>query len=398
VVVNPDPTTTAAASSPDPATVGTSVTFTATVTDTITAPIGSVTFYDGAQIPADALPGSPVALTGTMASLSISSLIQGTHNITACYAPPLDPSGTYDFVATCSAPVVQSVVSAPSPAVGTVTVLNSSINPSILGQPVTFSTTVATTGAFVSVPNGTVTLYDGSAVLATQPPSPLTLDATGSAAASTSNLAIGTHPITAVYAGNTAYAPSTSQILSQVVTSSLIPAGNGFLLQVNPSTISVGVGNIATVSVNVAALNNFNQTVQLTCGGLPNESTCSFAQSLIPVGGGTTTLTVSTAAPHACGTGGPYFVASSGFDGTLLGVSALGLFFLRKRKRVFQGLALALALCILPMLNGCSSGCTDFGTQPNTYTFTVTATAGGAVAPSTTPQVSTQTVQMIVHL
>ncbi len=407
VVINPDPTTGSVSSNNDPAVISSSITLTATIVAPYATPAGTVTFYDGPQIPGNAIGTATVSASGTFtatAAIKWSSLITAAHNITACFAPALDPSGTYDFLPICSAPFVEQIILVPPTALPTLTLLNSSANPSVFGQPVTFSAVVATTGSFASVPTGTLSFYDASTQLN---PAPVPLDAGGDASFTTSTLAIGTHPITAVYSGNvgsatgnTSFAPSNSAVLSQVVAPSLSNPGNGFLMLVNPTAISVGVGNTATVSVNIIALNNFTQTVQLTCSGLPNESTCSFAQSLIPVGGGTTTLSVTPAAPHACGSGSPFFVATNGFSGTLpvLTVTALGLFLFRKRRRFVQGVTLAVLLGVLPLVSGCSSQCTDFGTQPNTYTFTVTATAGGAVAPSTTPQVSTQTVQMVVHL
>jgi hypothetical protein len=400
VVINPDPTTGSVLSSNDPAVIGSSITLTATIVAPYATPAGTVTFYDGPQIPGNAIGTATVSASGTLTATGAihwSSLITAAHNITACFAPALDPSGTYDFLPICSAPFVEQVILVPPTAQSTVTLLNSSANPSILGQAVTFSAVVATTSSFPAIPTGTLSFYDASTQLN---PAPITLDGSGGASFTTSTLAIGTHPITAVYTGNNSFAPSNSAVLSQVVAPQLSNPGNGFLLQVNPTAISVGVGNTAVVSVSIAALNNFNQTVQLTCSGLPREATCSFAQSLIPVGGGTTTLSVTPAAPHACGSGSPYFVATNGFGGTLpvLTITALALFLFRKRRRVLQGVMLAAVLCLLPLVCGCSSQCTDFGTQPNTYTFTVTGTAGGAIAPSTTPQVSTQTVQMVVHL
>jgi hypothetical protein len=387
VVVNPDPTTSAVTSNNDPATVGTSVTFTAAIGDAYATALGSVTFYDGT------LNLGTAPLSGTMASLSNSSLIVGKHSITACYAPSIDPSGTYDFLPGCSAPFIEQVTIVPSPAEGTVTVLNSSANPSVAGQAVTFSAAIATTGAFVSVPNGALNFYDQTTLLNT---APVALDANGAAAFNTSSLTVGIHPITAVFAGNGSYASSNSQPLQQVVLTSVPSAGNGFLMLVNPTVVSVGVGNTATVSVQIADLNNFSQTVQLTCSGLPTESTCTFAQSLIPVGGGTTTLTINPAAPHACGSGAPYFVAPGSMGGMLplLAFSTVAMLLIRRRKRLMGNVLLAVTLCLLVAgISGCSSNCTDFGTQPGTYTFTVTGMAGGA-----NPQVSTQTVTMIVHL
>ena len=53
----------------------------------------------------------------------------------------------------------------------------------------------------------------------------------------------------------------------------------------------------------------------------------------------------------------------------------------RRRRKILRGLLLlGLALCTLPTLSGCGGTCTDLGTYPGTYSFTVTATpAAGAV-------------------
>ncbi len=78
------PTTTSLASSANPASVGSSVTFTATVTGT--APTGTVQFLDGAS----AISGcTAIALAGTgdskTAACSTAALAIGTHSITATY-------------------------------------------------------------------------------------------------------------------------------------------------------------------------------------------------------------------------------------------------------------------------------------------------------------------------
>jgi hypothetical protein len=223
-----------------------------------------------------------------------------------------------------------------------------------------------------------------------------TLDSNGDANFSTSTLALGTHPITAVYAGNSITAGSKSQVLNQLVIPALGPSPNAFLMNVTPTSVSVGVGNSVSLTVTVTSLPAFTQSVQLSCGNLPKEATCTFSQALIPPGGGSTTLVLNAAAPHACGVSSPDFIApnSLGSSLPLLLLTTLGLFFARKRRRLFQTLALAAVLCALPMLNGCSSRCTDFGTQPNNYTFTV---VGTAVQPGVT-EVVTQAVMLHVHL
>jgi hypothetical protein len=147
------------------------------------------------------------------------------------------------------------------------------------------------------------------------------------------------------------------------------------------------------VNVTVIELNNFQQPVQLSCAGLPSEATCTFAQSLLPESGGSTQLAIGATAPHNCGSSSPYFVAGGRGTALLwLGVTSLGLFLARKRRRLLQGLAVAAALLLLPALQGCGTGnCTDFGLKPGTYTFTVQGTSTGSPV-TTRTQAMTMTV------
>ena len=95
----------------------------------------------------------------------------------------------------------------------TTTSLLSSLNPSVFGQSVTFTATVApTTG--VGTPTGTVTFFDGATPLG----APVAL-AGGTAAFTTSTLAAGSHPITATYNGDPNFDASTSSLLTQVAVS-----------------------------------------------------------------------------------------------------------------------------------------------------------------------------------
>jgi Big-like domain-containing protein/VCBS repeat protein len=94
-------------------------------------------------------------------------------------------------------------------AVRTTTNLRSSANPSIHGHGVTFTATITSIGPHP--PTGKVKFWDGTVGIGSA-----TLS--GSVAALTkSNLAVGTHPITAQYLGDADSAKSTSSVLNQVV-------------------------------------------------------------------------------------------------------------------------------------------------------------------------------------
>ena len=87
------------------------------------------------------------------------------------------------------------------------------MNPSVSGQAVTFTATIAPVSPGSGVPTGTVTVDDGSTLLGT-----VTLT-NGTASFTTSSLAVGSHSIKAVYAGDTNFKTSTSAVLNQVVKS-----------------------------------------------------------------------------------------------------------------------------------------------------------------------------------
>jgi uncharacterized repeat protein (TIGR01451 family) len=95
----------------------------------------------------------------------------------------------------------------------TTTSVASSQNPSIVGQPVTFTATVASSGG---MPTGSVAFKDGGTIIAGC--SAKTLNAAGQATCSTSSLTVGSHTTTAEYSGSAKFDPSTGTLIGgQVV-------------------------------------------------------------------------------------------------------------------------------------------------------------------------------------
>jgi hypothetical protein len=218
-------TTTTVAGSPNPATVGQSVTFTSTTTATGGSATGSVTFTEGATTWA-----SNVAIDAAgHASFSTSALAAGSHTITASFTGTngwLNSSGT-------SAPLVVNKV-------GSATALSSSANPSVFSQPVSLTAAVTSAGG---TPTGTVTFQEGSTVLGAG-----TLDLTGHATLTLSSLAVGAHSITANYAGDAKFSGSTSASLSQTVNSDATTTT--LASSSNPSTHNQSVTFTATTVAN----------------------------------------------------------------------------------------------------------------------------------------------------
>ena len=265
-----------------------------------------------------------------------------------------------------------------------------SVQTAVVGTPVTFTARVA--GNF-AVPGGPVQFLDGTTLIGTG-----TLNATGTAALTTSLLAVGTHVVSIAYAGNANFLPAVSGGVTVVITATA--AGpQSFTLSVTPAPITLGVGRTGILQVTVTAVNGFAQPVALTCSGLPNETGCTFVNATIAPGGGLTTLQFTTAAPHNCGDPNhPYFLGESHNPGETrtmwagLLLFAAGLFRVRRGSRR-AGLMVLVAgtLVGLSMMSGCGN-CTDLGTKPGGYTFTVIASAQGGPVSETASQVVPVTV------
>jgi Bacterial Ig-like domain (group 3) len=98
----------------------------------------------------------------------------------------------------------------------TTTTLTASHTTATSGTAINLTATVAEVGG-TSVPTGTVTFKDGVTTLGS-----MTLNGTGVAVYTTSTLAVGSHSITAVYAGDSADSGSTSSAAAVTVTA--VPA------------------------------------------------------------------------------------------------------------------------------------------------------------------------------
>jgi hypothetical protein len=186
-------TATTLATSVNPSAFGQAVTFTATVkTSAAGAPTGTVTFLEnGTSI------GTATLASGE-ASLTTTTLAVGTHTMTAVYG------GSVDLNPSTSAGIAEVTAAAK-----TTTTLTASPNPSTSGETVTFTVKVAaTTGP---VPTGTVTIKDGATAIGTG------ALASGIFTFTYKALTVGTHSITAVYAGSTDDLTSTSAAIAQVV-------------------------------------------------------------------------------------------------------------------------------------------------------------------------------------
>jgi hypothetical protein len=272
--IQPTTSTTATSLQPsaNPSVYGQQVTFTATVTTSGSGtPTGSVTFYDGNTVlgtqPLSQIPGND------QAKFSTSTLSVATHSITATYNG--DPNFT-----TSTSNAVSQVVSQDS----TTTTLGSSANPSVYGQAVTFTATVAAVAPGAGTPTGTVNFYDNGTLLGSG-----TLDANDHAIYATSVLSVATHPITATYAGDTNFTTSTtsstlSQVVNQASTTTTLSSS------ANPSVWGQSVTFTATVAAvapgagtPTGTVNFYDNGTLLGSGTLDANDHATYATSVLSV-------------------------------------------------------------------------------------------------------------------
>ena len=239
---------------------------------------------DGVAIESEAdLTGSIIFYSGASIFCTLNANLQQGSN--AC--PPnsgIFPAGTTTVDATYTGDSTHTPATSNSIVVTvlldtTTATLVSSLNPATFGQAVTFTASVQGNYA---VGAGSVVFRDGAATLAT-----VALDATGAATFTTNSLAVGTHPISVFYAGNSNFSPATSATFNQVILppNQTVTGGSGFTLTVSPVPVTLGVGRTAPLLVTVTEGSGYSEPVQLSCSGLPIESSCTFIQPLIPAGG-----------------------------------------------------------------------------------------------------------------
>ncbi len=196
-------TTMTVVSGPSPSAYGAPVTVTTTLSAMAPAqrtPSGVVQVWEGDELlGATSLAPAPGVNTAE-ATFVTTSLSAGTHTLTAVYV------GNFNFEANTST-ATQIVGQVP-----TVTGLESSANPAVFGDTVTFTATV---DSATGTPTGTVVFREGSTVLGTA-----VLAANGGeqrASLAVPGLGAGTHAVTATYSGDVSHGASTSPPYTQVI-------------------------------------------------------------------------------------------------------------------------------------------------------------------------------------
>jgi O-glycosyl hydrolase len=318
LVVNapvPAMTSTSLTATPNPVAAGAAVTLSASVTSAAGTPTGSVTFVDGTASLAT------VTLTNGAATLSISTLSPGTtHTITASYG------ATASFAASAS-PAVALVVNAVPPAATSLS-LTATPNPVAAGAAATLTATITSTAG---TPTGSIAFFDGSTNLGV-----IALNASGVAVFSTSTLSPGaTHSLTATYAGNSSFAPSTSLSVPLVV-NAVVPVATTTALTATPNpaaaaatvTVTATVTSANTSAIPTGSVSFYDGTTLLGAvalgSGTGNTATAVYTTSTLAAGTthnltatlvGNTNFTTSTSAVVALVVN-PSYTATASFSFT----------------------------------------------------------------------------------
>ncbi|MFE9771725.1 beta strand repeat-containing protein [Streptomyces sp. NPDC005931] len=294
-------TRTKVTSSPDPSAYGQPVTITATVTPVPPGegtPTGTVIFVIGGG------PTLTAPLVNGTATVTVNLLSVGPHAITAIYggdATYLPSFGTDRHTVQSKALTTTTVTSSP--------------DPSVVGQPVTFTATVAPDLPQLGTPTGTVTFSfgDGSA--------PVTVPLVGGVATVSHTYTDATgspYTVTAAYSGNSNFKPSTgtdTQTVQPADTTTTVVSSP------DPSVVGQPVTFTATVSPVAPGAGTPTGTVTFTFGD-------GSAPQTVPLAGGTATVThaytTTTGSPFtvtAAYSGDGSFTASQGTDTQTVGVS-----------------------------------------------------------------------------
>lgn len=235
---------------------------TVTITETVPPGVGGpVTFSNGGTTIGTA------PIIGGVATITTSTLPLGTNQITA--STPGDANNN----PAVSPPVSVTVVMT-TPTISLV----SSLNPSTVGQSVTFTAT-APAGA-----TGTITFLDGATVLGTG-----TLSG-NKASLTTSTLTVGSHTITASYAGDTNNNPASSVPLTQIVDKAT-PVLPPPVVTPNNPTVGQPVTITETVPPGVGGpVTFYNGTTPIGTAPI-NNGTATITVSNLPIGVATITAT-----------------------------------------------------------------------------------------------------------
>lgn len=264
----------------------------------------------------------------------------------------------------------------------------STLTLSASGTSVTQDDTVIVTGKLVAnlpsrpTPSGSITFYDGATILGTA-----TLDGTGTATYATSSLSVGSHAITASYAGDANFNSTMQTAPIFIAVAALPPA---FDLVSSNSSVTIAKSSSSTSSLTLTLTPNatFSGAVTLTATGVPAGVTLQFSKAAIQLAGGLPVqvpVTISTGKTTASMTE----KNSMPWRNAGVGVSIAGLVLIGfpRRRRKWSVVLILLAVPCLAALAS-MTGCGGSSSLPRTGSaqIAITATPSGSAtgAQSTT--------------
>jgi Bacterial Ig-like domain (group 3) len=264
--------------------------------------------------------------------------------------------------------------------------------------------TRATLTAHVSgAPSGVVNFRSGQIDLGSA-----LVDSEGKASLQTDLLPAGSHPVVAIYQGQSTYLNSISN--PELVQANVSTAA-GFTVAATPTSLSTAVGGFVSSNVTVTPVNGFNAYVTLSCTGLPINTTCTFSPISVQAACTTTATGAQTCTPGTSvlqiqtQTPSPNPTASNNDAGmqryaivlpVLFGFAGLA----ARKRRAWRNLALAmLAFAGVMGMTACSQRYrylnhgppANPGTPIGSYTVTIQAsssTGSETTTPPTQPQIT----------
>jgi hypothetical protein len=225
------------------------------------------------------------------------------------------------------------------------------------------------------------------------------LDSEGDASLQTDALPAGGHQVVALYKGQAAYQASVSAVQQVQAQASTVA---GFTVTATPTTLSTAAGGFVDVVVTVTPNNGFSGYVNLSCSGLPVNTTCTFSpvsvaaicSSATACPAGTSALQIQTQSVS------PGVVKSTGASALvfplLIGLAGLG----ARKRRAWRNLALGLIAFVGALgLTACSQrynylnhGPPDNpGTTLGTYAVTIesqSSNGSDTITPPASPQLT----------
>ena len=248
------------------------------------------------------------ARTETATATAVAVYPAGTHNVLASYPGDADRASSRSTT-------VALTGSSPTP---TSTTLAASPNPAMVLQ--TVSLTAAVTPAPAGSALGTVSFYNSATLLGS-----VSLNSSGVAAFSTTNLPVGVDSLTAAYSGNIAFATSTSIPIMETITA-VTSTSTTLAASPNPAAVLQTVALTATVTPAptgsaLGTVSFYNSATLLGSVSLHSSGVAAFSTTSLPAGADSLTAVYSGNAAFATSTSNPLtetiYIGSS-FESTFM--------------------------------------------------------------------------------